>query len=237
MQTRLLDESGQPQRTGTVRLHRGDWRGAWWRWPEQCVLITDPPYGQKYKSGFASRSGGPDTRGLATHVAGDGDTLERDTALAKPWAAAAVWGPRRLDLIPPWGEPIEVLAHDKGGIGMGNLSIPWKPSWETIAIYGRGWTGKRTDGVLRGSVVSFGSASASNGRKHPNQKSLAVCAELVGKAPQCLPIVDPFAGSGQILLAAALLGRDAYGAEIDDEHFENCRALLEANGVRVILAA
>ena len=54
------------------------------------------------------------------------------------------------------------------------------------------------------------------------------------EAPKGLDVVDPFAGSGQILLAAAMLGRDGYGAEIDDAHFATCKAMLEAAGVRVL---
>jgi hypothetical protein len=220
-------------------------------WPKRCALITDPPYGISYRSGmvgrgFKGRKRAGVERTLAVEVAGDEDTSERDAAMAMAWSVAAVWGPRKLWKTPPWMrldelgnviiEPREVLAHDKKGVGMGDLSLPWKPSWETIAIYGDGWVGKRTDGVVRGAVVPFGAGSASNGRTHPNQKPLSVCAELIDKAPPGLPVVDPFAGSGAILLAAALLGRDAYGAEIADEHFESCASWLVANGVRVVAA-
>ncbi len=235
MQVPLLDRCGAPAKFGTVRLHRGDWRVAWWGWPVG-VVITDPPYGIKYESNYhrGFHKGTVGQRELAKSVVGDESTDERDAVMATAWVAAAVWGPRRLDLVRPWGKPRDILCHDKGGIGMGDLSLPWKPSWETIAIYGDGWTGKRTDGVLRGSVVGFGASSASNGRKHPNQKPLQVCAELVSKAPLGLDIIDPFAGSGQILLAAALLGRDAYGAEIDGEHYATCKNMLQANGVKVV---
>jgi site-specific DNA-methyltransferase (adenine-specific) len=240
MQVPLLDRTGAPARVGTVRAHLGDWRSAWWLWPEGCVLITDPPFGQNYRSGhtnegWAGKRDGVE-RSLATSVAGDADTRERDEALDQPWLAAAVWGPRRLDKIPPWGDPIEVLVHDKKGVGMGDLSIPWKPSWETIAIYGEGWAGKRTEGVLQGAVVPFGRGSASNGRIHPNEKPLNVCAELVMKSPACLevPIVDPFAGSFSIPLAAAMLGLDVYASEIDERHYTRGVARLRSNGVNVI---
>jgi hypothetical protein len=238
MQIPLIGKDGSPSRVGTVRFHLGDWRRAWWLWPEECALITDPPFGIGYRShhhtGWSGKRAGA-VRSLATHVSGDESTRERDEAMDQPWTVAAAWGPGRLDVTPPWGEPLAVLVHDKGdGVGMGDLSIPWKPNFETIAVYGRGWSGKRTSSVLRGRVLSFGAASASNGRSHPNQKPLEVCAELVGKAPAELVVVDPFAGSGQIPLAAALMGRDAYAAEINEDHYAASVALLRANGVRVI---
>lgn len=221
-------------RPGTVYAFHGDWRDASARWPLVLALLTDPPFGQRYESNYrVGWAGGTDgKRNLATSVAGDESTRERDDALDRlPWSVAAVFGPRRLDRIAPWGDPREVLAWDKGGVGSGDLSLPWKPSWETIAIYGDGWSGRRTDGVLRGSSVPFGRGSASNGRRHPNEKPLAVCAELVSKTPSGMPIADPFSGSGNMLVAAALSGRDAFGAEIDADHFASLVANVRAHGV------
>lgn len=261
---------------GTIYAHHGDWRRAWWLWPEHCALVMDPPFGQRYKSSHTNEGWGGKREGvertLATHVVGDETTCERDEAMDQPWSVAAVWGPRRLDRIPPWGSeaqllapllarlraagndaaadaieadarrmyperipPREILCHDKKGVGMGDLSLPWKPSWETIAIYGDGWVGRRTDGVLRGAVVPFSSSSASNGRIHPNQKPLAVCAEIVGKLPKDgeIVVVDPFFGSGSIPIAAALLGFDVYCAEIDDAHYTDGVARMRGEGLTV----
>ena len=239
MQIPLLAMDGSRAELGTVRMHMGDWRDAWWSWPSSAALITDPPYGISYRSNWSvgadrSKPAAPELRSIARDVVGDETTEERDAALEQSWVVAAVWGPGRLDRIKPWGDPHSVLVHDKGvGVGMGDLGIPWKPNYETIAIYGKGWAGKRTSSVLRGSVVSFGE-SASNGRRHPNQKPLTICAELVGKAPAGSPIVDPFAGSGQVLLAATLLGVDAFGAEIDPEHYSSTVAVLRAHGITVL---
>jgi hypothetical protein len=132
-------------------------------------------------------------------------------------------------------EPRAILVHDKGeGVGMGDLSFPWKPNFETIAIYGPNWSGKRTTSVIEGRVVAFGRGSASNGRIHPTEKPLTICAELVSKAPLDLDIVDPFAGSFSIPLAAALLGRDCYAAEVDPDHYARGVARLRASGVTVL---
>ena len=209
----------------TVSIYLGDWRDVFESWPSPCVLICDPPYGIDYVSGWHegwSRVDDGTTRQLADRVVGDQNTGERDAAMSLiPWSAAAVFGPSVLKLLalPPWGSPRDVLTLDKGeGAGMGDLSWPWKPCDETIAIYGDGWAGRRTSRIIRGTVISFVRSSASNGRVHPNEKSLAVCRELVSKSPR-LPVVDPFMGSGVVGSACMLEGRDYFGAEIDPAHF------------------
>jgi hypothetical protein len=120
-------------------------------------------------------------------------------------------------------------------VGMGDLAFPWRPNTETIAIYGVGWSGKRTSSVLRGTVLAFGKGSVSNGRQHPHEKPLAVMAELIGKAPPGRGIIDSHAGSGTTLIAAALLGRDVWGAEIDPQYRDVILGRLAANGIRAEL--
>jgi site-specific DNA-methyltransferase (adenine-specific) len=232
-------------------MHFGDWRDVAARWPRPSVLIVDPPYGIDYESNWAlgfDRSRHDETRQLAVEIIGDKDTTERDDVLALGWHAAAVFGPARLDRVPPWvlrdekgehvegGDPRAILTWDKGNVGMGDLAFPWRPNTETIAIYGNGWSGKRGSSVLRGTVIGFSRAVVSNGRQHPHEKPLAVVAELVSKAPSGLPIVDSHAGSGTTLLAAALDGRDAYGAEIDLKYREVILGRLAADGIEVVIS-
>jgi site-specific DNA-methyltransferase (adenine-specific) len=224
-----------------LRLHRGDWREIVATWPRPCVLITDPPYGVKHReTGSHTWKGGRDTKredfehrvtGRRRLVANDHDTRERDEALeAIGWESAAVFGPRRIDRVPPWGDPRDILVLDKGqGVGAGDLALPWKPCWETIAIYGPGWEGARTSGVLRGTKIAFRAENAANGRRHPTEKPLAVLRELVRKAPRGLPIVDPFMGSGTTGVAALEDGRDFYGAEIEPGHFSTCVERLDGS--------
>ncbi len=207
----------------TVSLHHGRWQDVFETWPTPCVLVCDPPYGQNYRSshhhGWKGKT--DKCRTLAVRIVGDKDTAERDEAMERiQWSAAAVFGPKRIDKIPPWGDPRDILILDKGGgVGSGDLSFPWKPCSETIAIYGPGWAGPRTPGVLRGTVIAFSADNAPNGRRHPNEKNLTVVRELIAKSPPGLPIVDPFAGSGVVGSAAVLEGRDYFGAEIDEGYY------------------
>jgi hypothetical protein len=210
-----------------VSLHWGDWRDVVESWPKPCALIVDPPYGISHRrtSSHIWRNNEKfvqqPTDTCTPIIVGDKDVSERNAALERiTWEVAAVFGPRRLDRIPPWGDPRDILILDKGGgAGVGDISIPWKPCWETIAIYGQGWHGHRGSGILRGVMIAYAAGNAPNGRRHPNEKNHDVVRELVAKAPVGLPIVDPFMGSGTTGVAAVLEGRDFYGAEIVEEYF------------------
>lgn len=175
---------------------------------EWAVMLTDPPYGISHSSGWE----GPYKD---KPIEGDGDASLRDWALqvnaGKP---AAVFGTWRI------GKPKNiraVLIWDKGpASGMGDLALPWKPSWEEIYIIGDGWSGRRDEGVMKGhTVVTW----ASKGRSHPNQKPLTLLTALICKAPAGT-ICDPFAGSGTTLVAAKELRRLSIGIECDEQHAE-----------------
>lgn len=211
-----------------VEIHCGDWRDVAASWPDRCTMITDPPYGIGYRSHIAVKLGrrkciaaDRSKRRLARGVVGDDDTTERDEALTTiRWQDAAVFGPKRIDRVKPWNDPRALLIWDKGeGAAMGDLSLPWKEAYETIAIYGQGWSGPRTAGVIRATKISFGAVNVTNGRRHPNEKPLELIRELVSKAPRGIPIVDPFLGSGVTGAAAIEFGHDFYGAEIDPGHY------------------
>jgi len=169
------------------------------------VMVTDPPYGSNYSSG----RNGP-YRGVA--IANDQDVSFRDEVLALWKGPALVFG--------EWRNPVpnarQAMVWDKGlAAGMGDLSIPWKPNWEMVFVIGTGFSGKRTSGILVGSVVTW----ASKGRVHPNMKPVSLMADLIAKCPAGL-VLDPFMGSGTTLVAAKLGGRRAIGIEIEERYCE-----------------
>jgi hypothetical protein len=228
MQPSLFSADGTAAlRVGLVHLHFGDWRDVVDSWPRDGVPVFDPPYGIDHTSN-------QDGRFQGVRIVNDMDTSERDEFLSRSWSAAAVFGPARLDRVPLWGNPRAVLIWDKGdAAGMGDLSFPWRPNYETIAVYGNGWTGKRTTSVLRGVVPTWSGAAAMATRQHPHEKPLAVLAELIGKAPPRRDIIDPFTGSGSAIIAAALSGRDVWAAEIDPRYHEVILGRLAANRIEV----
>jgi DNA modification methylase len=194
----------------TVTLWHGDCREVT-AWLEADVLVTDPPYGIGYHSNAPRCS----VRGVARSIAGDDDTSVRDEILTR-------WGSRPALVFGTWRRPRPIGTHTRliwdtgGALGMGDLSVPWKPSDQEVYVIGRGFTGPRTTNVLAYPPVQ---SMARNGRLHPHEKPVALLRDLIRKCPPGT-IADPFAGSGTTLVAARLEGRRAVGVEIDEAHCE-----------------
>lgn len=200
-----------------VQLWHGDYRDHL-AWLEANVLFTDPPYGIAYKSG--SRR---DT--LAASIAGDLDTSERDDALE-------LWGDRPALVFGTWRAPRPPGTHTrliwdtKGALGMGDLSVPWKPSDQEIYVLGHGFKGRRSSNVI---VCPPVQSMSRNGRQHPHEKPVALLAadDLMGKCPPGV-LADPFAGSGSLGVAAKMMGRRAVLVEVDERYCEIAAKRLQA---------
>ena len=104
------------------------------------VMVTDPPYGMAHRSGWDGKFGD-------CAVEGDDDVQSRDVVLAR-------WAPRPALVFGRWSVPRPagtrmVLTWDKGGdLGMGDLTLPWRPSTEEIYLLGTGSTGSRNIGAV-----------------------------------------------------------------------------------------
>lgn len=193
-----------------MRLIRGDALEVMPTLGEGAVdaVIVDPPYGIGYTTGRT-----PSCSWHDQPIDGDRTTEVRDAVVAwaesraLPWACFGTWKvscPRGVR---------GVLVWDKGpAFGMGDLSFPWKPSWELIYVGGKGWRGKREEGVLRGSpVVSW----ESRGRVHPMQKPTWLIGALLAKLPRQGTVLDPCMGSGSTIVACVERGFDFVGIESD----------------------
>ena len=171
-------------------------------------MVTDPPYGIAYNSGARRDK-------LAASILGDEDTTLRDTVL--DWwngNPALVFGTWRIQR--PKETRARLIWDTKGALGMGDLSIPWKPSDQEIYVLGSGFVGHRGSNVLRYAPVQ---SMATNGRLHPHQKPIELMNALIAKCPAG-PIFDPFMGSGSTLVSAKIMGREATGIEIDERYCE-----------------
>jgi len=170
-----------------------------------CV-VTDPPFGISYNAGFPSD--------LPRSIQGDEDTSLRDFVLEWWNGPAIVFGSWKV--LRPRGTRMVLIWDTKGALGMGDLSLPWKPSHQEIYVIGGGFTGKRTTDVLSFAPVQ---SMACNGRRHPHEKPIPLLRELIGK---CFAetILDPFMGSGTTLRAAKDLGRKCIGIEIEEKYCE-----------------
>ncbi len=209
------------ERIGGQRLILGDCLEVMPTLGRVDAVVTDPPYGYDYASNHVAAT--TTAAWMRKTIAGDSDTSARDAVLEAHGGAFAVFG--SLKKSAPKGTRA-TLVWDKGpASGMGDLSFPWKPSFEIIFVGGDGWTGSRDEGVLKDHWVV---TRASMGRVHPNEKPVSLMWELCRKAPHGT-ILDPFMGSGTTLVACQKLGRHGIGIEIDPDYFEiACRRVDEA---------
>lgn len=201
-----------------VTLYQGDCREILPTLGKFDAVVTDPPYGISHSSNHGATW-------QKTNIANDFDTSARDWVsdycFNKPCIFFGTWK------TPPVSTARACVVWDKGpAFGMGDLSLPWKPSFELAYICGNGWTGTRGEGVLRGPVVvSWESA----GRVHPHQKPVWLAEHFITRIPDATIIVDPFMGSGTTGVAAVKLGRQFTGIELEPKYFDiACRRISEA---------
>jgi DNA modification methylase len=189
------------------------------------LIVTDPPYGQKFKSGKSDRWGA---------IVGDDNAVETQERLR-----VALKGLRRnrhvyifrgrLDLADlPLAGATELI-WDKEMIGMGDLSAPWGPQHEVIvfatyepsqASRAKGY-GNLSARLRKGSVLRSLRANGRAVKYHPTEKPVDILRQLIESSSVFGETVyDPFAGSGSTLIAAALECRKAVGCEIDERYCE-----------------
>lgn len=224
-----LSRSVRVERVGAATLVLGDWRDATDLMADADAAVCDPPYGIRHASRptFAI-VGKKDVKGRASwagvQIANDGDTSVRDEFVAwlgdRPGAFCGTW-----KAAPPPGARAAIV-WDKGAAhGMGDLSLPWKPSWELVFVTGQGWAGLRGEGVLRGpTVVTW----ESRGRLHPHEKPVWLLRHFIDRLPDARVIADPFMGSAPCAVAALEAGREYIGCEVDPHHYGNALHRVEA---------
>lgn len=179
---------------------------------EADVMVTDPPYGMALKSGMGGAFGD-------CEIIGDESTMVRDEVLS-------AWAPRPALVFGRWSIPRPegtraLLTWEKGNhVGMGDLTIPWKPNTEEIYVLGSGFKGHRGSSVLRHLAIAGTVGRADQGtRHHPTEKPTSLMIELIQKCPDGI-VFDPFMGSGSTLRAAKDSGRKCVGAEREEKYCE-----------------
>ena len=205
-----------------VTLYHGDCRD----FEQRCdLLLTDPPYGQEFKSGWTENWG---------RIVGDNDLGGVQERIAKALKGLGrgrhtyIFG-GKFDLTKLNLSGFTELIWDKEVIGMGDLSQPWGLQHEkiTFAVHEisksnreRG-VGNLAARLRKGSVLRCLRAQGSGIRYHPTEKPVEILRQLIeSSSVMGETIYDPFAGSGSTLIAAALEGRIAIGVEIDERYCE-----------------
>lgn len=189
------------------------------------LLVTDPPYGQEFKSGKSDLWGG--IKG-DDDMAGTLDRIQRVLKGLKRGRHVYIFG-NRFDFtkLPLCG--LTDLVWDKGMIGMGDLSEPWGPQHEniTFATYelskanrNKGY-GNLSARLRKGSVIRSIRPNSARVKHHPMEKPVDILRQLIESSSVMGEIVyDPFAGSGSTLIAAALEGRKGIGCEFEERYCE-----------------
>ncbi len=206
--------------------------------PVHCV-ITDPPYGVDFQSGFAQTEEG---RKLTRKIDNDDDL---EGALTLFYDVMAGLLPKLADecefyvftswkVFPEWRDAVSliwpgevhlknVLVWDKGWPGLGDLEANWAFSYELILYAKRG---NRPIKSRRSSVLTY-DRLATNKHIHPTEKPVELIQALLEQSTARGDlVVDPFAGSGSTLAACQRTGRNGVGFELDADHYERAKARL-----------
>jgi hypothetical protein len=214
---------------------------------EFAVLVVDPPYGENYSSNRAGKFKGKAIAGDSSMKLRDamidwwapgralkGWTVEHPLALWQPWDHQWLGGA-------PLPKPVRELVWDKGmGVGMGDLSVPWKDNHEKVLIYGRGWSGFRGPSVTQAIVPSWSDASGNMNhahrvrRCHPNEKPVSYLQTIIEKAPPGR-VLDLCAGGCSTAVAAHRAGREATVVDIDPTWLVDGRERVASEALQVRL--
>ena len=200
-----------------VTLYHGDCLELADKWTCADVLVTDPPYGVAYTSGWVEGRHRP-----STAISGDTAVAVRDDVLA-------AWGIKPSVVFGSWRSPKpegvrQMLIWSKGADpGTGDLTMPWGSSFEEIYVSGAGqiWGGPR-----RSAVLEYLKPGGDRRPDHPTPKPVGLMEHLIERCPHGV-VADPFAGSGSTLLAARNLGRKVIGVEIEERYCETIAKRLQ----------
>jgi len=207
-----------------VTLYHGDCREIT-EWLTADVLVTDPPYGRRWRQGdIEDLRGWPKSRNAAslTGIANDDSTEVRDGILG-------MWGDRPaivfgdLMLPPPDGNKLTGIYH-KTDPTAGLRGAVAKVRRDAEGIYFVGNWGRSSLGgrssifASRAQISSANGIVARDGGGHPHTKPQDVLLDLIGLTAGT--IADPCAGSGSTLVAAKYVGRSAIGVELEERYCE-----------------
>ena len=200
-------------------IYHGDCREILPNLPEVDCVITDPPYGARMPS---QRTGKRADIVGNDRISGDWIDSVR-LSDAGSFYCFTVW-----DTLHAWRELIEqrglrvrsCIVWDKMIHGLGDLTTCWAPQHELclFASKGRHELTRRREDVIR--------CQRENDTSHPYEKPVALMSRLMSASNPSF-VLDPFCGSGPVLVAAKLDGRRSIGIEIEEKYCE-----LAANRLR-----
>lgn len=195
------------------------------------LIVTDPPYGVDFKSGWAKHD----------KIANDDGSQDvRDMILT---AVKQLKRSRHAYIFGDWdftGTNLTAQAQliwDKGIVGMGDLSSPWGKSHEPItfainqtskANRERG-SGSLSARMRQGTVLRVDRTNGGSAKRHPTEKPVVLLRQLIESSSSFGETVfDPFVGVGSTLVAAMLEGRKSIGIELNESYCEAAAQRLQS---------
>jgi site-specific DNA-methyltransferase (adenine-specific) len=187
----------------------------WWTYGE--VLVTDPPYGVRYKA----------TRG---------ETVANDHDFTTAAKALGFWGqePRPLAVfanhasllgtlaaVQSLTSRVRVLTWHKSNVNGAAPGNPWLADVEFAVCGVTEWPKRPVSGLVSARRFTGNPEwnSSPDAYLHPTQKPVPLMEAVILAMPSGV-VADPFAGSGSTLVAARNLGRRAIGVELEERYCE-----------------
>lgn len=176
-------------------------------------IVSDPPYGMAYQSRHSAHIG-------KLIINDDGvEHLQWATKLPARHSKYIFCRWNNLKHVP---EPESAITWVKNNWTCGDTKHEHARQTEIILFYNGSYhffpSGRPSD------VVNF---AKTQNEHHPTEKPVDLMKKVIGWTDG--RILNPFMGSGSTLVAAAQLGRETIGIELDPKHFDAaCRRVEEA---------
>ncbi len=171
------------------------------------LCLTDPPYGMNYIHG-AER--GPNASKFNNcPVIGDAEPF--DPAFLLEQEKLILWGGNHFaDRLPAnagwliWDKRCNTVVNDQS-----DCEMAWTNFLTTARLYYLVWDGFRRGGGEKAVP-----------RQHPTQKPVDLMKWCLSFAPEAKTVIDPFMGSGSVLVAAKHRGLTAVGIDLEERYCE-----------------
>lgn len=186
------------------------------------LLLTDPPYGMDFKSGWNDKDK------IANDKIGNTITLLDDVLfecarVLKDDAHFYIFGNiKYITEVKPIIEKHlklkQVLIWDREVIGMGDLKA-YGNSFD-IVYFGYNKTYKELNGTRERDILRFNRIDPGK-NIHPTEKPISILQYMIKKSSNEDDIIlDPFAGGGSTLIASKNLNRNAIGIELEENYVD-----------------
>ena len=189
-----------------ITIYHGDCRELDYHQDAQSVIVTDPPYGISHPTNYSER--GRDNLAQCNDyppVFGDDQPFDPRFLVAGT-QPAILWGANYFaDKLPPTSGWLVWDKQRPHGLDQATVELAWTNCVKGARIFHHLW-----NGMMR--------ASERGEAYHPTQKPVALMRWCVEKTDG--DVIDPYMGSGPVLVAAKQLGRKAIGVEIEERYCE-----------------